>query len=144
MRRRLAEVMAMAVLLPACAITQTVQPVADVGIESVCIVQNPAVRPGFLETYLNVMARKGYRVTQLPPGASTGSCEVVSTYVGLWSWDLALYLSFAEITVYRQGKQAGQAQYDSRQGSANMGKFVKGEEKIGELVDKLFPARTRP
>jgi len=55
---------------------------------------------------------------------------------------MALYMALAEIKVIRNGKQAGEAIYDSRKGSFAGGgfkKFIKGEEKIFELVNLLFP-----
>lgn len=127
--------------LAGCAITQQVQPVSQVEGPQICIVQDLAVRPGFLDTYLRVMSEKGFQVKQLPPGGAITDCPVTSTYLGRWSWDLALYLSYAEIKVFKGGQPAGQAVYDSRQGGANMAKFIKGEEKIAELVNQLFPGR---
>jgi len=50
-----------------------------------------------------------------------------------------MYMAFAEITVYSDGKEVGKALYDSLRGGANMSKFIRGEEKIKELVDQLFP-----
>jgi hypothetical protein len=132
--------MTAAVLLTVgCAITQAVKPIPQLDEPEICIIQAPAVRPGFLDTYRRTLAAKGYRVRQLPPESTVKDCPVVSTYMGLWSWDLALYVSFAEIVVYKSGEEIGRATYDARQGGANMGKFVKGEEKIGELVNALFP-----
>lgn len=130
-----------ALALSGCAITQNVKPIDSVPVDEVCIVVDPTVRPGFLNTYLLTLTGKGYKVRQLALPLDTQACPVVSTYVGKWSWDLALYLSFAEIVVYRDGKEAGRATYDSTQGGANMSKFIKGEEKIGELVNALYPAR---
>ena len=45
----------------------------------------------------------------------------------------------ADIKVYNNGELSGQATYDSTKGGANMAKFIKGEAKIAELVDQLFP-----
>jgi hypothetical protein len=49
-------------------------------------------------------------------------------------------MAFADIRVYHDGQQVGQATYDSLSGSANMNKFIKGETKVAELVDQLFPS----
>ena len=49
----------------------------------------------------------------------------------------------ADIKVYRNGNQVGQAVYDAMSGGANMSKFIKGDAKISELVDHLFPTRLR-
>lgn len=66
------------------------------------------------------------------------SCEWTSTYVARWSWDLALYMSYAEIKVFHKGSLDGEAKYDSTKGSANMGKFIDAEPKIRELVNQLM------
>lgn len=125
--------------LTGCAINQTVRPVERFAGKQICIVVDTSVRAGFLDTYLGVLARKGYAIRQLPPGSAVTECAITSTYMGRWSWDLALYLSFADIKVYNNGQLTGQATYDSTKGGANMGKFIKGETKIAELVDQLFP-----
>jgi len=125
--------------LAGCAITQTVRPVERVESNEVCIIENLAVRPGLLETYIRVLVGKGYIVRQLPPGAQFEYCPVTSTYTANWRWDMALYMAFADIKVYQSGQQTGQALYDARGGGANMSKFIKGEVKIAELVDQLFP-----
>jgi len=55
---------------------------------------------------------------------------------------MALYMALAEIKIFRNGEKVGEAIYDSRKGSFAGGgfkKFIKGEEKIFELVNLLFP-----
>jgi hypothetical protein len=78
-------------------------------------------------------------VRLLPPSSPLTECPITSTYTANWRWDLALYMAFADIKVYNNGQQAGQATYDSLHGGANMGKFIKGEAKITELINELFP-----
>ena len=91
-----------------------------------------------------MLGSKDYRIKKIPSKYGTNRCPAVSTYTGLWSWDLALYLSYAEIVVYRNGMRAGQAVYDSRGGGGNMKKFIKADEKITELVNELFPGPAKP
>ncbi|MGH8548272.1 MAG: Sbal_3080 family lipoprotein [Methylococcales bacterium] len=130
-------------LLPAaiggCSINQTVKPVDPFEGNQVCIVENPAIRSGFLDEYKNVLTGKGYLVRQLPPGSAVSNCPITSTYTANWRWDLALYMAFADIRVFSNGQQSCQATYDAMSGGANMRKFINGEEKIRELVDQLFP-----
>lgn len=126
--------------LTGCAIKQTVKPVDRFEGKQICIVENPAVtQQGFLATYQRVLTEKGYLVRKLPVGSPITACSVTSTYTANWRWDLALYMAFAEIKVYSNGQKSGQATYDASRGGANMGKFIKGETKIEELVDQLFP-----
>lgn len=52
---------------------------------------------------------------------------------------MALYMSFADIRVYENGRQVGKAVYDSRGGAGRPDKFISAESKIAELTDQLFP-----
>lgn len=127
-------------LLSACSIKQEVKPVTITTDKKICIIEDKAVRAGFLETYRNVLTQKGFNIQLLEKDASLDSCKIVSTYMGKWSWDLAIYLAFAEIEVYEDGKLIGNVLYDSTSGAGNVfKKFVNGEKKITELVNQLFP-----
>ncbi|PSL16650.1 hypothetical protein CLV44_10148 [Marinobacterium halophilum] len=55
---------------------------------------------------------------------------------------MALYMSFAEIQIHKDGMLQGQALYDSTHGGANMGKFIDAENKIKELVGSLLTVKT--
>lgn len=126
--------------LSGCAIHQTVKPMDALDDAQVCIVANPLVKmPGFLDTYQRVLQQKGYQVRMLEPNSSLVECRVTSTYTANWRWDMAMYMAFADIVVYKDGKPDGRATYDSMHGGANLKKFIRGEEKIEELVNKLFP-----
>lgn len=132
----------MSISLAGCAINQTVKPVERFEGTLVCIVVNPAVsQEGFLATYARVLAEKGFTVRQLPPGSAITECPVTLTHTANWRWDLAMYMAFADIKVYNNGQQSGQAVYDALRGGANMNKFIRGEAKITELVNRLFPGR---
>ena len=138
MKHRL--VVLLAVVATGCSITQKVTPVGDLGNRAVCIIEDPAVRSGFLEEYKQTLVAKGYSITMLPNGSGRDACEVTTTYLARWSWDMALYMSFAEIKVYKHGALAGEALYDSRSGGGRLDKFVNGGAKIRELVEQLFPS----
>jgi hypothetical protein len=127
------------VAVTGCAIHQTVKPVQQVEGRQVCIIQNPAVRPGFAEAYRRSLSAKGYAVRELPPNAAITECPVTSTYSARWQWDLALYMSYAELRVFSNGRPAGEALYDSQRGGANMSKFIEADKKVDELVNQLFP-----
>ncbi len=49
-------------------------------------------------------------------------------------------MSYADIQVFENGRQVGQAHYDSTSGGARMGKFINAENKIIEMTNQLFPA----
>ncbi|MBZ8143390.1 hypothetical protein CLD22_26485 [Rubrivivax gelatinosus] len=126
-------------VLTGCAIRQQVQAVpAD--LRELCVIENPGVRPGFVSELRSSLQARGYRVRMLAPTAKLDECPVTATYAARWTWDLALYMSYAEIRVYRDLRQIGSAVYDSTRGSGNPGKFIDAETKIRELVQQLFPA----
>src|SRR5471030_1424953 len=125
--------------LSGCAIEQTVKPVEHFADKQVCVIDNPAVREGFVESYKRALAAKGYEARQLPATASIVECLITSTYTANWRWDLAMYMSCADIKVYNNGKPIGEALYDAQHAGGNMGKFINADHKITELVDQLFP-----
>jgi len=126
-------------LMSACAIRQQVRPVERFEEKQVCIVENTAVKNGFLEVYRRTLTQKGYEVRVMPASAALTECPIMSTYTANWRWDLATYMAFAEIKVYKNAKPSGDAVYDSTHGSGNMNKFISAETKITELVNQLFP-----
>jgi len=131
-----------AMTLVACSIKQNVQPVS-IPIQEICVVDNPDVlHEDFGKAYVKELETLGIRVKTLAPGSDVSGCEFTTTYTANWRWDLALYLCFAELRVFHQGRQVGTAVYDSRSGSANMNKFVKADSKLKELVQQLFPPTT--
>jgi hypothetical protein len=128
-------------MLAGCSITQQVKPVADPPGKEICIVESPAVRAGFIDAYRRSLSARGFTVRMLPTGADVATCPMTSTYNARWSWDLALYMSYAELRVYGNGKPVGEATYDSTRGGGNMNKFIEADKKIDELVSLLFPSR---
>jgi hypothetical protein len=122
-----------------CAINQTVRPVEQLESQQLCVVENPAVGMDFLPVFQRTLIDAGYVVRKLSPSSALTDCPVTITYTANWRWDLAMYMAFAEIKVYRDGQLAGQATYDSLHGGANMNKFIKADAKIGELVHQLLP-----
>jgi hypothetical protein len=126
-----------------CTITQEVSPAKQLSTTEVCIIENPAVRPGFLRAYKEALVNNGYQPRVLPANSNITACPVTSTYTARWSWDLAIYMSYAEINVFDGGKSSGKVLYDSRYGGGRIfEKFVQGDAKIKELVGQLFPRRT--
>ena len=122
-----------------CAIHQNVKKVERFDSKEICVVENPAVKFDFLPTLTKSLEALSFTVKMLPPAAALRDCPVTVTYTANWRWDLAMYMAYAEIKVSKNGQPAGEAIYDSLRGGFNMGKFIKGETKIAELVNQLFP-----
>ena len=122
----------------ACSIQQSIES-AEIPRESVlCIIENPDVRPGFLQEFKSVLASKSIAYKMVSESSIPESCDWTSTYVARWTWDLALYMSYAEIKIFHNGSLDGEAIYDSTRGGANMGKFIDAEVKIRELLNELM------
>jgi hypothetical protein len=128
--------------LAACSITQDVAPVSvEPGPKKdVCVIDNPPVQQGFRAELLRQLKLHGYEPRLIAQDSPATACPLTVTYVAHWSWDLAIYLTEAEIHVFADGREVGHAVYDSRGGDANLGKYISAEAKVDELVGKLFPA----
>jgi hypothetical protein len=102
--------------------------------KQICIVENPRVRQDFLDSYRAALQAKGFAVTVVPKNPQASTCPLYTRYVAHWAWDLVVYLRFAQLDIYREGKQVGQAIHDARSS-----RFIDTEAKIKELVNQLFP-----
>ena len=128
-------------VLGGCSIKQTVKPVVLTGQPAeVCIIRNEKVREGFIQAYIEALKAKNIQVRTLDGGASFNECYLASTYNAHWGWDLALYMRYAEIKVYRAAALVGEAVYDATWGGGRLDKFIIAENKIRELVNELFPS----
>ncbi len=132
--------MAFVVLLQGCAIQQTITPVRDAKIAEITIIDNPRVRGSFGSVLQSAVEEQGLATRMGPAMSSPRDYPHALTYTANWKWDMALYMSYAEITVYEKGKVIGKAVYDSTGGDARPDKFVNAENKVRELVGALFPA----
>ena len=139
---QICSILAASLLASGCSIKQVVTPAvmsADMTPE-ICLIPAQGLREGFNTAYDAQLKKKGFHTRQIPPGSSPSSCRLSTTYIGTWSWDLALYMSYADIRVFENGKQIGRAEYDSRHGGGRVSdKFIDAEKKINEMTDLLFP-----
>ncbi|HAQ72907.1 Sbal_3080 family lipoprotein [Stutzerimonas nitrititolerans] len=130
-----------AIAISGCSIKQTVTPAtlsAELAPE-ICMIPALNLRAGFTSAYQASLVEKGFRTRLMAPGSSPDRCALATTYIGRWGWDLALYMKHADIRVYEQGRQVGQAEYDARWGGGRLDKFISAEDKIAELTHQLFP-----
>lgn len=133
---------ALAAGISGCTITQSVDPVAAEGIERVCLRTNPDVLMGGFEPALvDMIERRGIPVEVYRELPEEG-CPTIVVYTANWRWDLAMYLHYARIEVWHEGRPVGSAEYDARMGGGNMGKFGPTEAKLAPLVAQLFPPGT--
>jgi hypothetical protein len=130
------------VLMAACARTQ-VQPVAShvisnaAAVDRICIIENARVASKeFLGTYQSVLQQRGYKVEVISGGKaySLDRCPYVSEYTAFFHWDMVFYLRAAELRIYKDGKPAGRAVYQSRNS-----RFISEEEALTRMVNQMLP-----
>lgn len=126
------------VMVSGCSITQSVDPVHETQISNVCVQKNAKVMMGEFEPEVRrQIEAKGIR-TSTYSGNRPYNCRHSLEYTANWQWDLAMYLSFAELRVYEDSQLAGKAVYDARRGGGRMDKFGTTAAKIEPLIDELF------
>lgn len=135
--------------LPGCTIKQVATPVAkDVLVTKplkIVLVQNTAVRmSGFHGEVERALTRRGFTVETKPMGTEVAQFPLAMTYTANWSWDMDLYMSYAQLDVFRKGAKAGDAVYDSRGGGLHAAKFIDADRKVDELVGEIFPGLAPP
>ena len=127
--------------LGGCSIKQNVTPatLATPASNQICMIPAQGLREGFHSAYREQLQQKGFAVIEKAPGSSTSSCPLATAYTANWAWDLAMYMVYADIRVFQDGRQVGHANYDAKMGGGRLDKFIDAEAKIAELTQQLFP-----
>ncbi|MEQ3697733.1 MAG: Sbal_3080 family lipoprotein [Pseudomonadales bacterium] len=137
--------------LSGCAATQTVSEFDQTLPKTVCIAEHEAVRDGVLDALeegfrMNGTDTKVIRAiyeekhaTWIPsiyPDETEG-CDAIVFYVANWTWDVALYMYFANvwITDVSMTEKIAQATYQAGTGPD---KWINARSKILELVDEMY------
>ncbi|HVY21972.1 MAG TPA: Sbal_3080 family lipoprotein [Steroidobacteraceae bacterium] len=127
-------------LIGACTVV-TVKPVDRTthDINLACIQVNDAVKPtGFLPLLEKLFNDHGI-ATERYQGRPPRECEYTVSYVAHWSWDIAVYLTDAEVVVRRDGEEVGRAVYHLRnKGGFDFGKWSSAESKMIPVMDKML------
>jgi hypothetical protein len=114
-------------------------------IEHICIEQNPDV---IVRDFVSVM-QKGFElhgltseVVQTPVPAG---CTYSATYTARQTWDLAVYMSEAQISILRDGQWIASANYHLRgKGGLALNKWASTETKMLPVIDSLLTNVARP
>ncbi|MCG8591591.1 MAG: Sbal_3080 family lipoprotein [Proteobacteria bacterium] len=130
---------ATAVLLVGCTSIQ-VQPLdRSLSPSLVCIQHNPKVQVADFVDVLQAGFERHRIPTQVFEGDLPASCEFVLTYTALRSWDLATYLSHAELYLDRNGERVASAEYHLRgKGGYSLMKYQGTEQKMTPVIDQLL------
>jgi hypothetical protein len=110
-------------------------PAAPPPLKRICVVENPRVKPEFLDAYRGALSARGYEAVVYKKTPPASQCPLTSRYVAYWSFrDLVYYMSHAELTVYRDGQPAGRALFNARSS-----RFIDMESTVANLVQQLLP-----
>lgn len=130
-------ILCIAAFITACAHYQAIIPVPVTTSRDICIIENLKVDVVILQIFRRTLEEKGYIVQVLPQSSEISDCPTTTTYQARLGWDLAVYMSSAEINVYKDQKLIGSAFYRANDGL--LSKYKNAETTLGELVSKLFP-----
>ena len=120
--------------------SMTVRPVDPAAkVKHVCIENNPKVMVGdFLPVVRDGFTRHGIS-TEVYSAQRPPECEYVLKYTALRSWDLAPYLSKAELHLERDGVEIASAEYHLKgKGGFALTKFQGTKTKMDPVVDELL------
>ena len=132
---------AAAILLGACT-SITVQPLdASLSPAKVCIENNPKVQvTDFVGVVQAGFMRHGI-ATELYEAPLPETCEYVLTYTALRSWDMASFLSHAELYLHHNGESVASAEFHLRgKGGYALTKYQGTKKKMDPVIDKLLAA----
>ena len=123
----------------------TVKPAdPSLGINYVCIENNPRVIVSDFVTVLRDGFDRHGIATELTSGARLRQCEFVLKYTALQSWDMAKYLSHAELRLESNGQQIAYAEYHLKgKGGFSLTKWGDTKTKIDPVVDELLAGYVR-
>lgn len=128
--------LAIPLTLNGCSISTNVKPV-PIKISDICIENNPAVfMDGFLPELRSQIESHDIK-TRVFDDVMTKDCLYQLEYTANWSWDIVMWLTYAELKVYEnESRQTiGEAIYDARIGGGRPDKF-------GPTANKLKPSPT--
>ena len=130
--------------LAACTSIQVRELDPSLRVERVCIEGNQKVLvTDFVDVVREGFMRHGI-ATEFYLGERPSHCEYKLTYTALRSWDLAPYLSHAELWLYRNDDLVAQAEYHLKgKGGYSMTKWQGTRTKMTPVIDQLL-AQYRP
>lgn len=128
----------MMALLAACTITKRVSPIPSDTVKAVCVKENPLVwSEGFLPALRAQFERHGIG-TSVYKEDQPADCRYRAEYTANWSWDIFVYLEYADVRMYDGDLLIGNATYDAREGSGRMDKFGRTETKLEEIMTRML------
>ena len=111
----------------------------SLNLQHICIENNPKVIVGdFLGVLEDGFTRHGISVRPFYSDKPEG-CEYVLRYTALQSWDIATYLSHAELRIYKDDMQVASAIYHHEgKGGFDLSKWKGTKAKMDPVIDELL------
>ena len=128
------------VALSACTSTRVIPVKTTAQLNHTCIKENTAVKvDDFLYVLQNAFEKHGI-TTEVFKGKTPQDCEYVTTYTALRSWDMATYLSHAEIYMRdKSGRQVAFGEYHLKgKGGLSLTKWGGTQGKIEPVIDQML------
>ena len=128
-----------ALVFSGCTITHSVSPVSSgIVIQKIYVQRNPKVlMQGFHPELVHQIQELGFEVESYD-GNTPVAARYYMTYTANWQWDIAMYLTYFEGTLFENGKPIGNVEYDARGGNSNLDKYGHTADKIRPLLIELF------
>jgi hypothetical protein len=117
-----------------------VKPVsADNRIDHICIQENPRVQVGDFVSVMQEGFQKHGITSQLFKENAPAKCRYTSTYTARRTWDMAMYMTDAQIDILRDGRPIASANYHLKgKGGLSLNKWQGTRSKILPVIDQLF------
>lgn len=117
-----------------------VQPVKNsYNVTHICIEENPKVIVSDFVSTLEQVIENHLITTEIYRDRKPDHCEFTLQYTAMRSWDMAPYLSHAEIRLYRDRQRIGYAEYHLRgKGGFSLMKWASVESKLTPVVNELL------
>lgn len=130
----------MCVFLSACTSVKVNHVSNDHQIDLICIQENTDVTfSGFLEAIKNRIEYHNIETFVYPNHYKPERCEYTLWYTALRSWDLVLYLSHAELRLFKNDQIIANATYHlNGKGGLTFSKYASTASKMDPVIDKLL------
>lgn len=125
-----------------CLIKHEANPLKEpTSVNNIVIIKDETTREGYLDAVKDWLTRNDYKFKVVEAGKVKRSEEEwIMNYVGVWRWDMSIFLSKSEIKMFNKGKEVGNATYSvvGDQWSLNLSKWRSAEKTIHRMLDELF------
>lgn len=104
--------------------------------KTILIVENPATRDGFLSVLKKWLVSHSYQFTVVDEEKDVKRLPYLR-YEGKWSWDMALYLRTAYVSLYSDTRLVGRCRL-AVPNNLNPNKWDPADQKIENMMSLLF------